>query len=75
MFRTNWEWISKKKKEEHVHNHRHLLTCLRKIAQVLQDRKNTGKKITHLTFLQFSQSVSIPWTKTYIIQCLNKNES
>lgn len=75
MFRTNWEWISKKKKEEHVHNHRHLLTCLRKTTQVLQDRKKYWQKIPHLTFLQFPQSVSIPWTKSHTIQCLNKNES
>lgn len=44
MFRTNWEWISKKKTEEHVQSHGHLLTCLQKTARVLQDRKNTGIK-------------------------------
>ena len=50
MFWTNSEWISKKKKEEHVHNHRHLLTCLQQATWVLQDRKIPAKNTaSHLS--------------------------
>lgn len=73
MFQTNWKWISEKKKEEHVHNHSHLFTCLQKTTQVLQHRENIGTKIPHLTFLQLCQSLSVAWAKSRIIQRLDKN--
>lgn len=64
MFPTNWEWISKKKKEEHVHNHRHLFTCLRKTTRFLWHRKKYWQKkkiASHLTAILSVPISSLNW--------------
>lgn len=77
MFPTNWEWISKKKKEEHVHNHRHLFTCLRKTTRFLRHRKKIlAKKKNRISpYCNFVSPYQFPELKaaSFSVQMKGKN--